>query len=305
MRRLFRGALVALPVVILLSGFALAGEEKVKSKDLPKEVSKTLSERFPDLQITSAVKETEADGKVVYDIELKQNGRKFETDINPDGTMIEVEKEIAKKDWVKPLSETVEAKFPKGNIREVLEVNKVIDGKEVPDHLEITVEMPNEKSEEILLSLDGTKEVKDPDAAAAEPAGDEDIDVADLPKAVTEAIKKRFPKAEIKSAEKGEEDEKPIFEAGIKSDGHNIDVTLTPDGDILSFEKTVKENELPKAVKESLGEKYPHATIKLVEEVWENDKLTGYEATVVTADKKKIAVTFDPAGKLVEEEKDE
>jgi len=219
--------------------------------------------------------------------------------------MIEVEKEIAKKDWVKPLSETVETKFPKGKISEVLEVNKVVEGKEVPDHLEITVDMPNDKSEEILLSLDGTKEVKDPDAAATEQAGDEDINPADLPKAVTEAIKKRFPNAEIKSAEKGEEDGKPIFEASIKSDRHDIDVTLSPNGEILSFEKAVKEKDLPKAVSESLSEKYPHATIKLVEEVWEHDKLTGYEATIVTSDKKKIAITFDPAGKLVEEENGE
>src|SRR4051812_9627617 len=50
---------------------------------------------------------------------------------------------------------------------------------------------------------------------AAAPAADEDIKPSDLPRVVTDAIKKKFPKAEIKAAEKGEEDGKPIFEVTI------------------------------------------------------------------------------------------
>ena len=54
---------------------------------------------------------------------------------------------------------------------------------------------------------------------------------------------------------------------------------------------------------ESLKAKYPDASIKLIEEVWEDGKHTGYEGTIITANKKTIEVTFDPSGKLIEDKK--
>ena len=262
-----------------------------------------LDKRFPSLAITSAAKETDAKGEVVYDIELKQKDRKFETDIKGDGIMLEVEKEIFPKQWSKALAATVEAKYPFGKIREVLEVDKVRDGKEIPDHLEITIETADKKSAELLTSLDGksivTEEASEPAAANSE----ENVKVADLPRAVVAGLRVQFPKAEIKSAEKGIEDGKPIYEISIHSENRNIDVTLSPAGKIVSMEKTLPPADRPKSLLDSLAAKYPHATIKLVEEVWENDVLTGYEATIVTAEKKSKEVDFDAKGKLVEESK--
>ena len=109
--------------------------------------------------------------------------------------------------------------------------------------------------------------------------------------------------SKIVSAEKGTEDGKPIYEASIESEKHKIDVTLSPSGKILSFEKALLASDRPKAMMQSLNAKYPHATIKLVEEVWENDKFTGYEATIVDANKKSVDVTFDKKGNLVEDGK--
>jgi hypothetical protein len=180
----------------------------------------------------------------------------------------------------------------------------VTEGKEVPDHLEVTVETADKKNAEVLVSLDGKTETHE--AAAAEPpkpAADEDIKPSELPSVVTNALKAKFPKAEIKSAEKGEEDGKPIFEVAINNDRHDIDVTLSTKGEILSFEKTLKTNEQPKAMKRSLNAKYPHASVQVIEEVWEHGKLTGYEGIIITPDKKKVEVTFDPKGKLIEGKK--
>ena len=300
----FRSSIAVVAVVALSGLFARASEEKIKPRDLPKSVASSLNARFPGLTITSAIRETEPNGKVVFDIELKHKDRKFETDIQKDGTILEVEKEIPAKDWSKALQSTVESKFPNGKIKEVLEVNKVTGGKEVPDHLEVTVETADKKDAEVLVSLDGKTETHE--AAAAEPpkpAADEDIKPSELPSVVTEALKAKFPKAEIKSAEKGEEDGKPIFEVTIKNDKHAIDVTLSTKGEILSFEKTLKMNDLPKAMKRSLNSKYPRATVQVIEEVWEHDKLTGYEGIIITPDKKKVEVNFDPKGKLIEGKK--
>src|SRR3954447_10516054 len=95
-------SIAVVAIVALSAAFGRAAtEEKIKPGDLPKSVASSLKSRFPGLKITSAVRETEADGKVVYDIELTQKNRKFETDIQKDGTFLEVEKEVMDKDWPK------------------------------------------------------------------------------------------------------------------------------------------------------------------------------------------------------------
>src|SRR5262245_3146786 len=143
-----------------------AKEEKIEAAQLPKAVSRAVKGRLPGVEYTSITRETEADGRVVYDIELTQKGRKFETDVKADGTLLEVEKEVAQKDWPKPLQATVKTKFPNATVKEVLEVNLVKDKKEIPDHLEVTVETADKKSEEILTSLDGKNVVKEESASA-------------------------------------------------------------------------------------------------------------------------------------------
>ena len=114
-------------------------EVKVKPDELPKAVSDALKARFPALEITSAVKETE-NGNVVFDIELTQKSRKFESDIKEDGTILEIEKEVDPKNYPKALAASVDAKYPKAKITIVMEVNLVKGKKETPDHLEVSVQ---------------------------------------------------------------------------------------------------------------------------------------------------------------------
>ncbi len=158
--------LAAIASQIAVAGLLAADEEQIKSDQLPKAVADAVNARFRGLEFTTITKETEADGRVIYDIELTQQGRKFETDVMQDGTLLEVEKEVSQQDWPKALPATVEGKFPKATIKEVLEVDLVKDKKEVPDHLEVTVETAEKKSEEILTSLDGGKVVEEDSAAS-------------------------------------------------------------------------------------------------------------------------------------------
>jgi hypothetical protein len=281
-----------------------ASEVKIDPSELPKPVSDALQARFPQSTILSAAKESDSKGDMVFDIELKHKGRKFETDIKGSGVMLEVEKEITTKQWPKALRHTIDAKYSKATIKEVMEVNKVAGKEEIPDHLEVTVETADKKSSEILTSLDGATIRHDDQASESESAAAEErIKPQDLPKAVVAGVKRKFPKAEITGAEQGKEDGQQIFEVSLKSENHNIDVTLDPSGHILGVEKALSESELPEVLVTELKAKYPHATIKLVEEVWEKEKMTGYEATIITADKKHIELDFDPHGKLSEDSK--
>jgi uncharacterized membrane protein YkoI len=129
-------------------------EEKITPDKLPKKVMDAVKARFPAAEFTSITKET-ADGKVVYDIELKEKGRKYEMDIQEDGTVLEVEKEVAVKDLPEAVTKALKAKFPKATIKEVMEVNLVKDNKEKPDHYEVILETEDKKTMEVEVSMDG------------------------------------------------------------------------------------------------------------------------------------------------------
>jgi uncharacterized membrane protein YkoI len=141
-------------------------------------------------------------------------------------------------------------------------------------------------------------------AAWADDDKEEKVPLDKLPKAVTDAVKAKFDGAELVSASKEKDNGKDVYEVAIKHKGSNIDVSLTPEGKIVSIEKEIAAKDLPKAVSDALDAKYPKATIKKLEEVTENDKVV-YEALLVTAEQKTIEAVFDPSGKLVKEEKKE
>jgi hypothetical protein len=136
--------------------------KKLTEDKLPKAVRESIKERFPGAKLTSIEKETE-EGKVVFDIELKHEGRKYEMDIKEDGTIVEIEKEVAAKDLPEAVAKALEAKYPGGKIKEIMEVNKVDGKKETPDHYEIVVETAAKKKLELEVSLDG-KEIKEGEA---------------------------------------------------------------------------------------------------------------------------------------------
>ena len=135
-----------------------AKEEKITEDKIPAKVMAAVKGRFPGAKITSASKET-ADGKVVYDIELEQKGRKYEMDIQEDGTILEVEKEVPLKEVPEAVLKALKAKYPKATIEIVMEVNLVKDKKETPDHYEVTIVGADKKKHEVIVSLDG-KSVK-------------------------------------------------------------------------------------------------------------------------------------------------
>lgn len=137
-------------------------------------------------------------------------------------------------------------------------------------------------------------------------ADEEKVPLDKLPKAVVEAVKKRFPDAQLVSAEKETEDGKTVFEVNIKNKGQTIEVTLTPEGTIVEIEKQIEAKDLPKTVAEALEKKFPKATFKVIEEVIKvkdgKEGLAYYEVLLVTAEMKKLEVAVTADGKITKEE---
>ena len=133
-------------------------------------------------------------------------------------------------------------------------------------------------------------------------ADDEKVPLSDVPKAVLDAVKAKFPKTEIKQAIKEVEDGKTSYEIETKEAGRAIDLTLKPDGTILSVEKEVAVADLPKAVTAAIEAKYPRATIgkaELLLEYEDGKEESEYEVAVTTADKQEVEITLTPEGKIV------
>ncbi|APW63688.1 PepSY domain-containing protein [Paludisphaera borealis] len=139
-------------------------------------------------------------------------------------------------------------------------------------------------------------------------ADEEKIPLKDVPKAVLDAVKARFPKGEIKSAEKEDEDGKTTYEVALKDDGHTLDVALKADGTILEIEKKVAAKDLPKAVAAAVEAKYPKGTVKKAEEIVtfkKGKEQKSFEVVVTETGKKSVEVKLSADGKILKQEEDD
>ena len=135
------------------AGFAAADEPKNLDK-IPKPVMESLNTKFPHAKIEKWTKETE-NGKVIYDLEFKQNGRKAEADIAEDGSIQNFEREFDAKKLPKAVVEAVEKRYPKSAMKEVLECTELKEKKEVHAGFEIVLETEAKKSVEVTVAKDG------------------------------------------------------------------------------------------------------------------------------------------------------
>ena len=123
-----------------------------------------------------------------------------------------------------------------------------------------------------------------------------------LPKAVADAVAKRFPKAEVKAASKDGAGDDTVYEVALKDGGKGIDVSVTAKGAITQFEQELAFKDLPKAVAETFAAKYPKAAYTIIEAVVTvkdgKETLAYYEAVLVTADKKTLEAEVLPDGKF-------
>ncbi len=128
--------------------------EDLKLDKIPQVVMTGLKTRFPKADIHKWTKEKE-DDIVVYDIEFKQEGQKFEADIKEDGTIYNWEKEIADKDLPEAVKKTVEVKYPNSTIKEIMEITAVNDGQDMLEGYEIVLVTAENKDIEVTVTPKG------------------------------------------------------------------------------------------------------------------------------------------------------
>ena len=137
-------------------------------------------------------------------------------------------------------------------------------------------------------------------------ADEEKIALDKLPKPVLESVKKRFPKAELTSAEKETEGKKVVFEVLLKDGTTTYEMELSEDGTILVIDKLIEMKDLPKVVAETFNTMYPKAKVKKVEEastVVEGKEAIAFYEVEFSVDGKEMEVQILPSGKVKAEEK--
>ena len=145
-------------------------------------------------------------------------------------------------------------------------------------------------------------------AAASVLADDEPIKVGDLPKAVTAAVKAKYPKGEMTKAMKEEEHGKTTYEVIVEIEGKKLDVAVSTAGKILEVEQSIAVESLPKEVTAAIKAKYPRAKVKKAEQVSkfeedEEEKL--YEVVLASEGKVDVEVKVSPKGKIIEDDEDD
>jgi hypothetical protein len=153
-RRLRGGAVLAALLLLVSAAHAQEKKDKLDLDKIPRKVMDTLKAKFPKAAIDKWTKEKEGND-VVYDIEFKQEGRRFEADIKEDGTLVNWEREVKASDVPDAAKNAVEKRYPKATWKVIMEVIDIKDGKDTPGGFEITLDTADKKEVEVVVTADG------------------------------------------------------------------------------------------------------------------------------------------------------
>ena len=142
--------LLALAVgALLLAGTTLAQEKKIKRSDLPPAVEKTVAAQSEGATIRGFSREKEK-GQTLYEVELTVNGHSKDVLMAADGSIVEVEEQVAPDSLSAEVKAGLQAKAGKGKIVKVESLTK--KGKLVAYEAQVET---NGKKSEVQVGPDG------------------------------------------------------------------------------------------------------------------------------------------------------
>ena len=140
-------------------------EVKVSLDKVPAAVMNAVKRKFPMAKIEGAEKNVE-DGKTTFEIGIEQDDRDITVSLKEDGTILEIEKEIAVKDLPTAVKSAIAAKYPRATLKKAEEVT---EGDKVT--YEVIVVPESKKAREVAFDRAG-KLLEDEEDEEA----DEDVD---------------------------------------------------------------------------------------------------------------------------------
>jgi len=144
---------VATVGLLTFVGAAWAEESKISIGEIPKPVIEAVRRKFPACEMIQAQKETE-DGKITYEIGLKDKGAMVDVAVTASGKIVEIEKVITPKDLPRAVMSSVEVKYPGATINKVEQIVEFEDDEEEISY-EVSLTTKDKKSLELNLSPKG------------------------------------------------------------------------------------------------------------------------------------------------------
>jgi uncharacterized membrane protein YkoI len=108
---------------LLLAGTASAQEKKIKRSDLPPAVEKTVAAQSAGATIKGFSTEKE-NGQTIYEAEMTVNGHSKDISMAADGSIVEIEEQVALDSLSPEVKAGLQAKAGKGTILEVESLTK-------------------------------------------------------------------------------------------------------------------------------------------------------------------------------------
>ncbi|HEY6304837.1 MAG TPA: hypothetical protein VI488_00080 [Candidatus Angelobacter sp.] len=114
---------ITMLAMLFMAANASSQEKKLKKSDLPPAVQKTADEQSQGATVKGYSSEMD-EGKLVYEVELTVNGHSKDVSISKDGSVIEVEEEVALDSLSAPVKEAFEKKAGAGKITKIESLTK-------------------------------------------------------------------------------------------------------------------------------------------------------------------------------------
>jgi hypothetical protein len=108
---------------LLLAGGASAQEKKIKRSDLPPAVEKTVAAQSAGATIRGFSTEKEK-GQILYEVEMTVNGHTKDISMAADGSIVEIEEQVALDSLSPEIKAGLQAKAGKGKILKVESLTK-------------------------------------------------------------------------------------------------------------------------------------------------------------------------------------
>jgi uncharacterized membrane protein YkoI len=301
---------------VMALGLAVAGpmslqEQAQKAIKLPPAVAQAVKANCPGAVIDKMDVEKEA-GIALYDFEFKAG--RGEIEVAEDGTVMDIATIVALKDIPKPAAEAIlkaaagakVGQLEKSEIRAEIKKNGekgTIVKLAAPKYVYEAEVIQGEKRGEVQVAPDGkiveglkwgADEEKAEEMGEKEEAEGKEV----LPPTVLDAFKKAYPKAVIRGASKETEKGVTYYEVESVDGKMNRDLLYTADGKAVEVEEAIAPGALPAAVVKALAKAYPgYKILKAEDMLKDGQKLFELEIQV---NGKKMGVTLDPAGKIIQ-----
>jgi hypothetical protein len=125
----------------------------------------------------------------------------------------------------------------------------------------------------------------------------------EVPRAVLDATAARYPNADMTNFAREEESGKTTFEVQLKVNGARIEIDVSPEGKILSEERTISIKELPDAVRSGLAaSRYSSARVLRIEKVTDVDGAQAPTYELLVQGAKRYELVFSSTGQLTKQE---